>query len=187
MLIVNSGKEVIVNSRQSECFQYYISSARPNVDIVISYTQYEGSGELYASVQRYPTSRTSSSVVMVAENTPAKTMILTLADRQQWGVVSGLYYICVDAYEDTSFNILIQETTPTNLYTLADSNLINMRVQNSSNTSFIYSNQDLAYPCTLRVRLKSFNQVNNEQPPKIFFKVCSQSQASQCSLSASEA
>lgn len=71
---------------------------------------------------------TDKSVGIVANRNAHRTIIAAVADRSTWGVLSGLYYICLNAYEDTSFSILVNEITASTTYAIADNKEINVRV-----------------------------------------------------------
>lgn len=76
---------------------------------------------------------TATSVGIVANRNPHRTLIASVADRTTWGVLSGLYYICFNAYEDTSLNIIVNEITASTTYSLTDNREMNVRIQNASN------------------------------------------------------
>jgi hypothetical protein len=63
---------------------------------------------------------TDKSVAIVTNRNTHRILVASVADRTTWGVLSGLYYICLNAYEDTSFNILVNEITASTVYAISD-------------------------------------------------------------------
>mmetsp|Transcript_22972 Transcript_22972/g.22317 ORF Transcript_22972/g.22317 Transcript_22972/m.22317 type:complete len:87 (+) Transcript_22972:883-1143(+) len=86
----------MVNAQQGECFFYFIQSSEKDVTVEIQ--RYQGHSEGYMSIQDYSSDSSADSVPIIFSDHPSIKIVLSVEDRTQWGVITGLYYFCFNAY-----------------------------------------------------------------------------------------
>ena len=86
-----------VNTRQQDCFQYYVQDA--STDVLITASQYQGDVELYIAGGTIPSGPNDAAIALKSDRAPHRTMILSASDRLRFGVKTGLYEVCMFGYD----------------------------------------------------------------------------------------
>ena len=129
----------------------------------------------------------SNNVKLVAERYPWISMIATSQDRARYGYTTGLYYICMYGYIDTSAQLVVSETNYNYRYDAVDDMLYTLRLENSSYIYYRYTTTEFTMRTNINLELEAFGINNSTAPPLIYYKVCPSQTASNCYLDAAEA
>ena len=89
---------------------------------------------------------------------------------------------------DSSVAITPSEVNTGGRYTALDSVVLTIDIPAKSALYFTYTNQFLNLPSNISVLVAgmTLNTTANQNPPRVFYKICSSNQAAQCVLSTSE-
>lgn len=179
--------ERFVNMRQQDCFQYYVQSDVN--DLVVKLDHYQGLVDFYIAGQRVPSGPNDlDNVIVKATRSDSMQLILTAAERARLGFKTGLYEICIYGYQDSSVAITPTEINGANRFELSDGQQITTSIQRRSSMSFVYTQMFLAQRSNITVSMLglSLNATTNQQPPRVFYKICSSELIQNCMMTPSE-
>jgi hypothetical protein len=116
-------------------------------------------------------------------------LIFTQDDRKRLGFRTGLYELCIFGLQDSSSVGLtpIEENTG-GRYTASDGVVYTVNVPRGKAAYFRYTQTFLAQRANITVRIEGLkiDVTKNQQPPKIFYRVCGYSNPADCYLNGQE-